>query len=115
MKTILIVDVDEVALVGLERALEDDGFRTTTAWGREEAFPLSARARFDVLLIDEGLFAANYQEFTQEFRRSQPKAVVCLMHTRKSLAEERSDVPELSICKWKFEQVKARVRGRLAA
>jgi len=114
MKTILIVDDDQDVLIGLERALEDAGFSTTTAWGREEALRLSEGTRFDLLLIDEGLCVLNFPMLMGEIKRSQPRAILLLMHTRKNPAAE-SDLPGASACKWEHDEVKARVRGYLAA
>jgi len=114
MKTILIVDDDQDVLIGLERALEDAGFSTTTAWGRDEALRLSKGARFDLLLIDEGLCVLNYGILMGEIKRSQPRAILLLMHTRKSSCGE-SDLVEASTCKWEHDKVKARVEGCLAA
>lgn len=114
MKTILIADDDQDVLIGLERALEDAGFSTTTAWGREEALRLSEGARFDLLLIDEDLCVRNLSILMGEFRRSQPQAVLLLMHTRKRPPAE-SYLPVASACKWEHDEVKARVRGCLAA
>jgi DNA-binding response OmpR family regulator len=114
MKTILIADDDQDVLIGLERALEDAGFSTTTAWGREEALRLSEGTRFDLLLIDEGLCVLNFPILMGEFRRSQPKAVLLLMHARRSPSAE-SDLPTASACKWEHDEVKARVRRCLAA
>ena len=114
MKTILIVDDDQDVLIDLERALEDAGFSTTTAWGREEALRLLEGARFDLLLIDEDLCVLNFPILMGQFKRSQPKAVLLLMHTRKSSCG-KSDLAEASMCKWEHDKVKARVRGCLAA
>jgi len=114
MKTILIVDDDQDVLIGLERALEDAGFSTTTAWGREEALRLSEGTRFDLLLIDEGLCVLNFPILMGEMKRSQPQAVLLLMHTRKGSCGG-SDLAEASTCKWEHDKVKARVQGCLAA
>jgi len=114
MKTILIVDDDQDVLIGLERALEDAGFSTTTAWGREEAVRLSESARFDLLLIDENLCVLNFPILMTEIKRSQPEAVLLLMHARKSACAE-SDLAEGSPCKWEQDKVKTRVQRCLAA
>ncbi len=114
MKKILIVDDDQDVLIGLERALEDAGFSTTTAWGKEEALRLSEGPRFDLLLIDEGLCVLNFPILMSKIKRSQPRAVLLLMHTRKNPSAE-SDLPTASACKWEHNEVTARVRGCLAA
>jgi DNA-binding response OmpR family regulator len=115
MKRILIVDDDEDVLIGLERTLEDAGFVTTTAWSREEALRLSDEGPFDLLLIDERLCDLNSPVLERVLRVAQPKAALLLMHTRKGLSGERSDLPDAAVCKWEYDEVKARVCSCLAA
>jgi DNA-binding response OmpR family regulator len=114
MKGILIVDDDGDVLIGLE-TLEDAGFVTITAWSREEALRLSDEGPFDLLLIDESLCDLNSPMLERVLRVAQPKAALLLMHTRKGPSGERSDLPDAAVCKWEYDEVKARVCSCLAA
>jgi CheY-like chemotaxis protein len=50
---VLIVHIDEYALIGLEQMLEDLGFQTTTAWDSHEAVRLLHASSFDLVLIGD--------------------------------------------------------------
>ena len=52
---ILIIDDDEGVLIRLERTLETEGCRTTTAWSGRAAVSIAQKSQFDVLLVDEHL------------------------------------------------------------
>ena len=50
---VLIVHIDEQALIGLEQRLEDLGFRTTTTWDAGEAAHLLGSRSFDLVVIGD--------------------------------------------------------------
>ena len=115
MKRILIIDDDEDVLIGLERTLEEAGFVTATAWSREEALRLSDEGPFDLLLIDEHLCDLDSPILERVLRVAQPKAALLLMNTRRGQSGERSSLADATVCKWEYDEVKARVCSRLAA
>jgi DNA-binding NtrC family response regulator len=52
-KQVLIVHADEYALIGLEQALEDCGFSTTTTWDWQEAVWFLATSAFDLIVVGD--------------------------------------------------------------
>ena len=108
---ILIVDDDERVLIELERLLESEGYRTTTAWGGREALALSDQSQFDILLVDEDIAHPDCDAFLGELKRRQPNAGFVQMHARKNRKESSASV----VCKWEHAQMKATIRGFLAA
>ena len=108
---ILIVDDDERVLIELERLLEGEGYSTATAWGGQEALALSEKTHFDVLLLDEHVRDVDIDLLRKGLALRQPRALQVLMHTRKG---QRPN-PNGAICKWEHAEVKAKIRGVLAA
>ena len=108
---ILIVDDDERVLIELERLLEGEGYSTATAWGGREALALSEKSRFDVLLVDEHVGDVDFDILREGLALRQPSALQVLMHTRKGQRPH----PYGAICKWEHAEVKAKIRGVLAA
>lgn len=107
---ILIVDDDERVLIELERLLEGEGYSTATAWGGREALALSEKARFDLLLLDEHVGDLELEALRTGLALRQPDALQLLMHTRKGRPNSNG-----AICKWEHAEVKAKIRGVLAA
>ena len=112
---ILIVDDDEHVLVGLERTLEDAGYRTVTAWSRQEALRLSDQVSFDLLLVGERLGGLDAAPLVTKLKQLQPNAAVLLMLARENPGGRVSGLTGEAVCKWKPDEVKARVRVCLAA
>ncbi len=112
---ILIVDHDENVLIGLEKTLEEAGYRTSTAWSGQEALLLSDQTSFDLLLIDEYLGDLDSTMFVAQLRQRLPKAAFLLMHPQKSSAGKWPNLTRAAVCKWEHEEVIARVRDCLAA
>jgi DNA-binding NtrC family response regulator len=108
---ILIVDDDEQVLIELERLLESEGYHTTTAWDGREALALSDESQFDILLVDEDMAHPDCPGFLVELKRRQPKAGFLQMHTRKN----RKESSAYAVCKWEHAEMKATIRGFLAA
>ncbi len=52
-KRILLVDLDELVLIQLQKVLEDAGFDTTTTWELREARELLRSCPFDMLLVGD--------------------------------------------------------------
>ena len=107
---ILIVDDDERVLIELERLLEGEGYSTATAWSGREALALSEKARFDVLLVDEHVGDVDFDVLRKALALRQPSAFQVLMHTHKGRPNSNG-----AICKWEHAEVKARIRGFVAA
>ncbi len=107
---ILIVDDDERVLIELERLLEGEGYSTATAWSGREALALSEKARFDLLLLDEHVGDVDFEALRRGLALRQPDAFQLLMHTRKGRPNSNG-----AICKWEHADVKAKIRGVLAA
>ena len=110
---ILIVDDDEEALIELERLLEEQGYRTATAWGRREALALSECAQFDLLLIDEHGADTNFDGLLAELRLRQPKAFPLVMHSGRGRSD--NSLAHHAVCKWKHAEVTDGIRRYLAA
>ncbi len=108
---ILIVDDDEQVLIELERLLESEGYRTTTAWGGREALALSDQYQFDILLVDEDMAHPDCHAFLAELKRRQPQAWFLPMLAHRSGKESAAH----AVCKWEHSEMKATIRGILAA
>jgi len=108
---ILIVDDDEQVLIELERLLESEGYRTTTAWGGREALALSDQAQFNILLVDEDMAHPDCRAILVELKRKQPNAGLLQMHTRKNRKQSAAE----GVCKWEHAEMTATLRSLLAA
>src|ERR1051326_988150 len=109
---VLIVDQDEHVLIGLEGILEEAGYNTATAWGKDEACRL-AGVPFDVLLIDQFLGKLDSDHLIRELQQLQPEAILVLKYNQKSA--DLSDVAHPAVCKWEHDQLKARLLSYSAA
>ena len=108
---ILIVDDDEQVLIELERLLESEGYRTTTAWGGREALALSDQAQFDILLVDEDMAHPDCRALLLELKRKHPNAGLLPMHTRRNRRESTAQ----GVCKWEHAEMTATLRSLFAA
>jgi DNA-binding response OmpR family regulator len=111
---ILIIDDDEGVLIRLERTLETEGCRTTTAWSGQAAVSIAQKSQFDVLLVDEHLNDMESAILVQRLMELQPEASLILMHTRKESAQLFLPADNRVVCKWDDDEVKTRIR-KLAA
>lgn len=109
---VLIVDQDENVLIGLERILEEAGYHTVTAWGKDEAFRL-AGVPFDVLLIDQHLGSLDSEYLINELKQLQPEAILVLMYNQRR--EDLTDGAHPTVCKWEHDELKARLLSYSAA
>lgn len=112
-RKILIVDDDQDVLIALERALEDEGYSTATAWSAKEALALSDGSQFDLLLVDEHLADRDVEPFFQELERKQPNAFRFLMRTRRDVPR-KTPFTDITVCKWEHAEMKAAIRHCLA-
>lgn len=83
---ILIVDNDEEVLLGMERALEDEGYMTAAAVSYEEASKLLLEDTFHILVLDDFLSDKDSLEVLVEWRstRTVPPLVVVTYHQHPS-------------------------------
>jgi DNA-binding response OmpR family regulator len=112
---ILIVDDDEGVLIRLERALEAEGYSTTTAWSGKEALSIARKSHFDMLLVDEYLSDLASPIVVEELKRLQPDASLLLMDTQGERGKDVSHSTMRVVCKWKDDEVKKRIQDSLAA
>lgn len=117
-KKILIVDNDEDVLIALERALEEQGFETITAWDLPEGLGLLATTGFDVLLIGDHPPELNCERVLKLLRREEVKVPCVIMHTaaRHPFSEEYLRYLGASgiACKWSEEEVTSEIHRCLA-
>lgn len=113
-RRILIVDDDQEVLMALERALEGEGYRTSTAWSAKEALALSEDSQFDLLLVDEHLSDLDVDALFRELERKQPNAFRFLMCTTRETTQPGS-FTGTTVCKWEHGEMKAAIRNCLAA
>ncbi len=106
---ILIIDDDEGVLIRLERTLETEGCRTTTAWSGRAAVSIAQKSQFDVLLVDEHLNDMESAILVQRLMELQPEASVILMHTRKESAQLFSHADNRVVWKRDDDEVKTRI------
>ncbi len=117
-KKILIVDNDETVLIALERALEEKGYETTTAWNLTEALALMDQAEFDVLVVGDHPPDVNCERLLKLLRQNQVWTPCVIMH---SAARHPFSVQYLQYlgahgvaCKWNDKEVLEEVQKCLA-
>ena len=115
---ILIVDNDEDVLIALERALEEQGYDTTTAWTLPEGLELMAGNGFDLLLVGDHPPELNCERLLKLLRREGVKLPCVVMHSvaRHPFSEAYLRFLGASgiACKWSDEQVKLEIVRCLA-
>jgi CheY-like chemotaxis protein len=111
---ILIVDDDERVLIDLEHALEGEGYTTATAWSGEEALRLSGTGNFHLFLIDDHLNDVSSSLLAEQLQQMQPSVPLLFMRAR---ADDKAvtQTSHPAVCKWEHDNLKATVRGFLAA
>jgi DNA-binding NtrC family response regulator len=113
---ILIVDHDEIVLIGLEHILEGAGHSTATAWSAKEALRLLDQAMFDLLLISEHLDDVDSATLLTKVKHLRPGVPVLVMHTQKTPSQDACNANcSGAVCKWEHDEVITRVRSCLAA
>src|SRR5512141_1300699 len=115
-KRILVVDNDEDVLISLERALEEDGYDTVTAWSVPDSMDLAASSReFDLLVIGDHPPELNCERLLKVLMRQDVRIPVVVMH---SAARHPFSEPYLRhlgatgiACKWNEKEVLDAVRN----
>ena len=79
---ILIVDHDEKVLIALERALEQEGFETETAWDLPEGLETLAEGGFHLLVVGDHPPELNCERVLKVLHREGVGLPVIVMHTR---------------------------------
>ncbi|MFB3918273.1 MAG: response regulator [Terriglobales bacterium] len=114
-KRILVVDVDELVLIQLERILEDAGFDTTVTWDLQHAMSLLAADIFDLVLVGDHPPEINAKELLTSMRawRYSPLCLViqpsAMMAAAEYLQLGASDV----VCRHQYDDVLRRVNAHL--
>jgi CheY-like chemotaxis protein len=113
-KKILIVDNDETVLIALERALEEQGYETITAWDLPEGLNLMATTNFDVLLVGDHPPDLNCERLLKMLRSKQVWIPCVVMHTVARYPFSEQYLQHLGAhgvaCKWNDKQVVEEVR-----
>ncbi len=113
-KRILIVDNDEDVLIALERALEEEGYETVTAWDLPEGLELlSGTPDFDLLLIGDHPPELNCERVLKLLARRNVCVPCVVMHStaRHPFAEPYlRHLGAMGIaCKWSEKEVLSEV------
>ena len=108
-KRILIVDNEEKVLIALERALEQEGYDTQTAWDLPEGLEAIAEARFDLLLVGDHPPELNCERVLKVTARERLNVPVIVMHSRPRHPFAEAFVKHLGaagvVCKWNEREV----------
>ncbi len=80
-KKILIVDNDESVLIALERAMEEQGYETITAWDLPEGLTLMEGTSFDVLVVGDHPPELNCERLLKLLRQKQIWTPCVIMHS----------------------------------
>ncbi|MGH9522647.1 MAG: response regulator [Terriglobales bacterium] len=106
---ILIVDNDEKVLIELERALEQAGYETETAWDLPEGLDVLADGRFHLLLVGDHPPELNCERVLRVLAREGVEVPVIVMHTRPRHPFAEQFIAHLGaagvVCKWDQEEV----------
>lgn len=108
-KRILIVDNDEKVLIALERALEQEGYDTHTAWDLPEGLEAIADASFDLLLVGDHPPELNCERVLKVLGRERLRVPVIVMHSRARHPFAEAFVKHLGaagvVCKWNEQEI----------
>lgn len=110
-KTILIVDDDEQVLIDLEHLLEDQGYKTTTAWSGREALQLLQAQSFDFVLLDGDLPDLTRDELMRQARLCSKSHWIVLQPQTRFRPEQ---VSSNSVCKWEHGAILSKLREFLS-
>ncbi len=117
-KRILIVDNDEKVLIALERALEQEGYDTQTAWDLPEGLEAIAEGGFQLLLVGDHPPELNCERVLKVLARERLNLPVIVMHSRPRHPFAEAFVRFLGaaavVCKWNEAQVIDAVAGCFA-
>ena len=106
---ILIVDNDEKVLIELERALEQEGYETETAWDLPAGLEVLADGRFHLLLVGDHPPELNCERVLRVLAREGVDVPVVVMHTRPRHPFAEAFIAHLGaagvVCKWNEKEV----------
>jgi len=106
---VLIVDNDEKVLIALERALEQEGYETETAWDLPDGLQALAEGGFHLLLVGDHPPELNCERMLKVLARERVGLPVVVMHTRPRHPFAEAFVTHLGaagvVCKWNEGQV----------
>lgn len=106
---ILIVDNDEKVLIELERALEQEGYETETAWNLPEGLDVLADGRFHLLLVGDHPPELNCERVLRVLAREGVDVPVIVMHTKPRHPFAEAFIAHLGaagvVCKWNQREV----------
>ena len=114
-KRILIVDNDEKVLIALERALEQEGYDTQTAWDLPEGLDILADGGFSVLVVGDHPPELNCERVLKILHREGVDKPVVVMHSMPRHPFAEAFMTHLGaagvVCKWNERQVVEAVRN----
>lgn len=108
-KRILIVDNDEKVLIALERALEQEGYDTETAWTLPDGLEAISERGFDLLLVGDHPPDLNCERVLKVLARERLSVPVVVMHSRPRHPFAEAFIRHLGaagvVCKWDEQEV----------
>ncbi len=112
---VLIVDNDEKVLIALERALEQEGYETETAWDLPEGLDVLAEGGFHLLLVGDHPPELNCERVLRVLAREGVELPVVVMHSKPRHPFAEAFVTHLGaagvVCKWNERQVVETIRN----
>ena len=115
---VLIVDNDEKVLIALERALEQEGYETQTAWDLPEGLEVLGDGGIDLLLVGDHPPELNCERVLKVLAREQVALPVVVMHARPRHPFAEAFISHLGaagvVCKWNEKEVVEAVSRSLA-
>jgi len=95
---ILIADNDEEILLGLERALEDEGYSTATAISHGDASKMLSRETFDLIILDDYLSDKDATQLLTELQGSDVAPLVIVTYHRYPSRDDQARLLSLGVC-----------------
>ena len=115
-RKILIADCDEHVLINLERLLEDAGYDTATAWNAKEFRHLVNSRVFDLVLLNEYLPNAEYEDLLQTLQEVNRLAHCIVLKPKVRSCHDSSEHYSRTcdiVCKYAYPQIVDMVQQRL--
>jgi DNA-binding response OmpR family regulator len=115
---VLVIDIDDDFLIGIERLLEDQGFDTTITWDVNEALDLLASKQFEVVLVGHHPPELHASEILRHMQGAR-KAPSCLVVQSSGLVSPDSRFflsqgARGVLCKWHHGDIAERIKKCLA-
>jgi DNA-binding response OmpR family regulator len=83
-RKVLIIDADADVLIMFEHLLEDEGYKTVTAWSGRDALRAVDRQRFDLILVGDYLPDISAENLMREVQDRGTAPPYIVMRTRLS-------------------------------